>query len=184
MQKPPKIHLDEIDRSILSALQRNGKISNVQLAGKVGLSESACLRRVKLLEESGIIDRYVLLLDQNLVGFPGNVFVRITLQGQQQDKLEAFEQAVAGIEEVMECFLMSGDADYILRVICRDSDDYKRVHAAITKLPGVERVHSSFASTDSVKPDFLRTPRKGSLASAIKILRPHLLHSVTERRPG
>lgn len=145
MQKPQEARIDEIDRSILKALQRNGKLSNVQLAQKIGLSESACLRRVKLLEENGIIDRYILLVDQNAIGMPGTVFVRITLDGQQQSKLEAFEARIVNIEEVMECYLMSGDSDYILRIVCRDNDDYKRIHDRLTNLPGVQRVHSSFA---------------------------------------
>ncbi|MDJ0622933.1 MAG: Lrp/AsnC family transcriptional regulator [Desulfocapsaceae bacterium] len=145
MQKAQDHRLDEIDCSILSALQQNGKLSNVQLAKKVGLSESACLRRVKMLEDSGIIDRYILLVDQKAVGIPGTVFVRITLDGQQQSKLEAFESRVVNIEEVMECYLMSGDADYILRIICRDNEDYKKVHTKLTNLPGVQRVHSSFS---------------------------------------
>ncbi|MBM9606620.1 Lrp/AsnC family transcriptional regulator [Desulfopila inferna] len=151
MQKPQKTSIDEIDRSILSALQHNGKLSNVQLAQKVGLSESACLRRVRMLEESGIIDRYVLLVDQATVGIPGNVFVRVTLEGQQQEKLEAFERNVANISEVMECYLMSGDADYILRVICRNNDDYKNVHSRLTSLPGVRRINSSFALRTVIK---------------------------------
>jgi DNA-binding Lrp family transcriptional regulator len=151
MQKPPKTRIDEIDKSILSALQRNGKLSNVQLAQKVGLSESACLRRVRMLEESGVIDRYVLLVDQCAVGIPGNVFVRVTLEGQQQDRLRAFEQNVVNIDEVMECYLMSGDADYVLRVICKDNDDYKKVHNKLTNLPGVQRVHSSFALRTVIK---------------------------------
>lgn len=145
MQKSQKKRIDEIDKAILAALQRNGKLSNVQLAKKVGLSESACLRRVKMLEDSGIIDRYVLLIDQSTVGIPGNVFVRVTLEGQQQEMLQAFERNVVNIEEVMECYLLSGDADYMLRVICQDNDDYKRIHARLTNLPGVHRVNSSFA---------------------------------------
>ncbi len=145
MQKPPRPRIDRIDRAILLELQRDGKISNVVLAKKVGLSESACLRRVKTLEESGIIDHYAMLLDQSKLGIAGTVFVRVTLEGQQQEMLSAFEGNVVNIEEVMECYLMSGDADYILRVICTDNDDYKRVHNKITNLPGVQRVHSSFA---------------------------------------
>ena len=86
----PKIEVDIIDRSILKKLQENGRLSNVQLAAEVGLSESACLRRVKLLEENGIIDRYVMLINQVAIGKPGNVFVRVTLDGQQREKLSAF----------------------------------------------------------------------------------------------
>ena len=140
-----KIEIDDIDRSILNKLQKNGRLSNVQLAAEVGLSESACLRRVKLLEESGIIDRYVMLINQSAIGKPGNVFVRVTLEGQQREILAAFEAEVRKVAEVMECYLMSGDFDYLLRVITRDNDDYVRVHNKLTSLPGVLRVQSSFA---------------------------------------
>ena len=141
----PNISLDTIDRSILSKLQKNGRLSNVQLADEVGLSESACLRRVRILEESGIIDRYVMLINQSAIGKPGNVFVRVTLDGQQREKLAAFETEISRVSEVMECYLMSGDFDYLLRVITRDNEDYVRVHNKLTSLPGVMRVQSSFA---------------------------------------
>ena len=137
--------IDNIDRSILNKLQKNGRLSNVQLAAEVGLSESACLRRVKLLEDSGIIDRYVMLINQGAIGKPGNVFVRVTLDGQQREKLAAFEAEISKVAEVMECYLMSGDFDYLLRVITRDNDDYVRVHNKLTSLSGVMRVQSSFA---------------------------------------
>lgn len=137
--------LDKIDRAILALLQQNGRLSNVQLAEQVGLSESACLRRVKVLEESGIIDRYVMLVNQGAIGKPGNVFVRVTLDGQQREKLAAFELQIAGVAEVMECYLMSGDFDYLLRVITRDNHDYVRIHNQLTSLEGVMRVQSSFA---------------------------------------
>ena len=142
---------DKIDRAILRVLQQDGRLSNVQLASRVGLSESACLRRVRLLEESGIIDRYVMLVDQAAVGKPGNVFVWVTLEGQQKEKLQQFEKAVVAVPEVMECYLMSGDFDYLLRVIIKDNSDYMRVHEKLTGLQGVMRVQSSFA---------LRTVRK------------------------
>jgi len=145
MQKIRKTRLDEIDSSILSALQRNGKLSNVELAQKVGLSESACLRRVRLLEASGVIDRYVLLVEPGAVGLAGTVFVSVTLEGQQSVKLQAFEKSVIEIEEVMECYLMSGSADYLLRIACRDNNDFIQVHSRLTNLPAVQRVHSSFA---------------------------------------
>jgi DNA-binding Lrp family transcriptional regulator len=141
----PTIDLDVIDHSILNQLQKNGRLSNVQLAAEVGLSESACLRRVKILEESGIIDRYVMLINQSAIGKPGNVFVRVSLDGQQREKLAAFEAEITKVTEVMECYLMSGDFDYLLRVITRDNDDYVRVHNKLTSLPGVMRVQSSFA---------------------------------------
>ncbi len=141
----PTIDLDAIDHSILNNLQKNGRLSNVQLAAEVGLSESACLRRVKILEESRIIDRYVMLINQSAIGKPGNVFVRVSLDGQQSEKLAAFEAEISKVSEVMECYLMSGDFDYLLRVITRDNDDYVRVHNKLTSLPGVMRVQSSFA---------------------------------------
>ena len=141
----PNMDLDAIDHSILNKLQKNGRLSNVQLADEVGLSESACLRRVKILEESGIIDRYVMLINQSAIGKPGNVFVRVTLDGQQREKLAAFEREISRVTEVMECYLMSGDFDYLLRVISRDNEDYVRVHNKLTSLPGVMRVQSSFA---------------------------------------
>ena len=137
--------LDGIDRAILTELQRDGRLSNVQLAELVGLSESACLRRVRMLEQSGIIDRYVMLVDQGAVGKPGNVFVRVTLDGQQREKLASFEETIGSVPEVMECYLMSGDVDYLLRVIVKDTDDYLRLHNKLTGLPGVLRVQSSFA---------------------------------------
>ena len=143
--------IDKIDRTILKLLQKDGRLSNVELADRVGLSESACLRRVRMLEQSGIIDRYVMLIDQAAIGKPGNVFVRVTLEGQQKEKLQEFEKAVVAVPEVMECYLMSGDFDYLLRVITKDNSDYVRVHEKLTGLPGVLRIQSSFA---------LRTVRK------------------------
>ena len=137
--------VDKIDRAILTELQRDGRLSNVQLADLVGLSESACLRRVRMLEQSGIIDRYVMLVDQSAIGKPGNVFVRVTLDGQQRENLASFEEAIGSVPEVMECYLMSGDVDYLLRVIVKDTDDYLRLHNKLTGLPGVLRVQSSFA---------------------------------------
>ena len=137
--------IDAIDRSILKKLQENGRLSNVQLAAEVGLSESACLRRVKLLEDSGIIDRYVMLINQQAIGKPDNVFVMVTLEGQQREKLGEFEKEVSKVPEVMECYLMAGEFDYLLRVISRDKTDYGRVHNKLTSLPGVMRVQSSFS---------------------------------------
>ncbi len=141
----PNMNLDAIDCSILNKLQNNGRLSNVQLAEEVGLSESACLRRVKILEESGIIDRYVMLINQSAIGKPDNVFVMVSLDGQQSEKLAAFEAEISKVAEVMECYLMSGAFDYLLRVITRDNADYVRVHNKLTSLSGVLRVQSSFA---------------------------------------
>jgi DNA-binding Lrp family transcriptional regulator len=140
-----KNSIDTIDQRILSALQKDGRLTYVQLADKVGLSESACLRRVRLLEKNGIIDQYVMLIDQMSIGKPGNVFVRVTLEGQQQEKLQHFEREIIQVKEVMECYLMSGDSDFLLRIIISDNDDYMRIHNRLTSIPGVLRVQSSFA---------------------------------------
>jgi Lrp/AsnC family leucine-responsive transcriptional regulator len=138
--------LDRYDKSILEALQRNGRISNVHLANLVSLSESACLRRVRALEESGMIERYAALVSQSRVGLPGDVFVHIGLHREEQSELAAFEEAVRNIPEVMECHLMTGEFDYLLRVVVRDMADFERIHKeALTRLPGVARVNSSVA---------------------------------------
>ncbi len=136
--------VDKYDKKILEALQKDGRISNVQLAGLVSLSESACLRRVRALEESGIIDRYAALVSQPKVGLSGNVFVHIGLQREEESELAAFEDAVRNIPEVMECYLMTGEFDYLLRVVVSDMADFERLHRdALTRLPGVARVNSS-----------------------------------------
>lgn len=148
---PRKYQIDAIDQRILSALQKDGRLTFVQLAEKVKLSESACLRRVRLLEQNGIIDKYVMLIDQAAIGKPGNVFVRVTLEGQQQEKLQHFETEIVKVKEVMECYLMSGDSDFLLRVIVRDNNDYMQLHNQLTSIPGVLRVQSSFALKTVVK---------------------------------
>ncbi len=136
--------LDRYDKLILEALQNDGRISNVQLAQHVSLSESACLRRVRALEESGMIDRYAALVSQREVGLPGNVFVHIGLHREEESELAAFEEAVRNIPEVMECYLMTGEFDYLLRVVVSDMADFERLHRdSLTRLPGVARVNSS-----------------------------------------
>lgn len=153
---------DRIDQKILTALQQDGRMTNQALAEYARLSESACLRRVRRLEQSGLISRYVALLDQPRAGFPDDVFVRITLTSQQQKDLRAFEAAAALLPEVMECHLMSGDSDYLLRVIVADARDYERLHSQhLTRLPGVDRVHSSFALRTVVRRTELPVSRLG-----------------------
>jgi len=138
--------LDRYDRLILEALQEDGRMSNVQLAHRVSLSESATLRRVRALEESGMISRYAALLNQRNVGLPGNVFVQIGLHREEESELAAFEEAVRAIPEVMECYLMTGEFDYLLRVVVADMADFERIHKeGLTRLPGVARVNSSVA---------------------------------------
>lgn len=141
-----RMNLDRLDRAILQILQTDGRIANTDLAQRVNLSESACLRRVRALEQSGLIERYAAILNQQIAGLPVNVFVNITLDRQDEADLRKFEEAVRKIPEVMECYLMTGDYDYTLRVVVSDTADFERVHSKhLTRLPGVARVHSSFA---------------------------------------
>ncbi|MEQ8662180.1 MAG: Lrp/AsnC family transcriptional regulator [Gammaproteobacteria bacterium] len=139
------IKIDATDRAILDALQQDGRMTNVDLAARVHLSESACLRRVRLLEDNGVIERYTMLVSPAAVGINGNVFAEITLTSQKQEELDAFEAAVRAVPEVMECYLVTGEYDYLLRVVARDTVDYERVHHEhLTRLPGVARVKTSF----------------------------------------
>ena len=138
--------LDRFDRAILQTLQLDGRISNSSLAERVSLSESACLRRVRALEASGLIEGYTARINQQRAGCPVNVFVNITLDRQDEVDLRKFEDAVRKLPEVMECYLMTGDYDYTLRVVVADTADYERVHSKhLTRMPGVARIHSSFA---------------------------------------
>ncbi len=144
--------LDRLDRKILDVLQKDGRIANADLADVVGLSASACLRRVRALEEAGVIENYVALLDQRKLGRRMDVFVEISLTGQSKETLESFERAVARSDEIMECFLMAGDADYILRLTAADPIDFERIHRDhLSQLPGVLRMKSSFAIRPIVK---------------------------------
>jgi len=138
--------IDRFDRAILNALQKDGRISNVDLAGLVNLSESACLRRVRRLEDKGFIEKYTALLNQRQADLSGNVFVHIALNREEQSELAAFEAAVQNLPEVMECYLMTGEFDYLLRIVVSDMADFERVHKeSLTRLPGVARVNSSVA---------------------------------------
>ena len=138
--------MDSFDRAILDVLQREGRVTNVQLANRVHLSESTCLRRVRILEKAGLIERYTAVVNQQKAGFPGNVFVSITLQRQDQADLQTFEEAVREVPEVIECYLMTGEFDYLVRVVVSDAADFERIHSQhLTRLPGVARVQSSFA---------------------------------------
>ncbi|WP_210414181.1 Lrp/AsnC family transcriptional regulator [Luteithermobacter gelatinilyticus] len=138
--------LDKIDHAILDELQKNGRISNADLADRVGLSQSACLRRVKALEEHHVIKGYSTIVDQSAAGLPDNVFVQITVEKQTKEKLAEFERKVRECPQIMECYLMSGDADYLLRVIVADASDYERLHMdVLTALPGVSQIKSNFS---------------------------------------
>jgi len=140
------MNIDKFDRAILNHLQADGRMSNVDLANAVSLSESACLRRVRSLEEDGLIEGYVALLNQSKAGLSGDVFVHIGLHREEQSELAAFESAVQSIPEVMECYLMTGEFDYLLRVVVKNMADFERLHKeSLTRLPGVARVNSSVA---------------------------------------
>ena len=138
--------VDQIDRRILNVLQRSGRISNADLADEVNLSASACHRRVQRLEKDGFIKNYVALLDPRKIQVPTTVFVEITLSAQADEVLESFEKAVARIPDVLECHLMAGTADYILKVVAENTEDFARIHRQyLTRLPGVAQMQSSFA---------------------------------------
>lgn len=138
--------LDGTDVRILSALQSDGRITNQDLADQVNLSPSACLRRVRRLEDDGVIDGYSARLNPKSVGRSSNIFIEITLSGQSEAALEAFEQAIAQVPDVMECYLMAGQADYLVRVAVSSAEDYERVHKMyLSRLPGVARIRSIFA---------------------------------------
>ncbi|MEQ8434934.1 MAG: Lrp/AsnC family transcriptional regulator [Oceanicaulis sp.] len=138
--------LDPVDAAILALLQQEGRLSNSDLSERVGLSASACHRRVKALEASGLIRGYVALLDAEKLGRGLTVIVLATLENQRRETLEAFELAVAGIEEVMECHLTTGAEDYLLRLQVRDARDYERVHRLrLSGLPGLARLVSNIA---------------------------------------
>lgn len=140
------MNLDTTDRAILAALGSEGRMSNVALADRVHLSPSACLRRVRRLEESGVIDRYAAVIAPAKIGKPTSVFVDISLSSQAEDLLDAFEAAVTEVPGVMSCHLMAGDADYVVQILCADVADYERIHRSyLSRLPGVTRLRSSFA---------------------------------------
>lgn len=144
--------LDPTDRRILNVLQRDGRISNADLAEEVNLSASACHRRVQRLEAEGYIDRYVALLDTRKLGRATTVYVEITLQGQADELLDAFEREVARVPHVLECHLMAGSADYLIKVVAQDTEDFARIHRQyLSRLPGVAQMQSSFSLRTVVK---------------------------------
>lgn len=140
------MRIDPADRKILAALQADGRVSIADLSGAVGLSPSACLRRVRALEEVGIISRYVAVLDQRKAGLPVSVFVSIKLERQREDALDAFAAAIRHWPEVLECYLMTGARDYLLRVVVADLDAYERfLKQKLTRVEGIASIESSFA---------------------------------------
>lgn len=138
--------LDAIDRNILRLLRLDARVSNASLASEVGLSPSACLRRIKLMEQAGVIRGYTALVDTSQAETAIAVIINITLERQTEDHLDRFEAAVRKHPEIRECFLMTGGSDYLLRVEVANPGDFERIHKEIlSTLPGVLRIHSSFS---------------------------------------
>ncbi|MBN2740161.1 MAG: Lrp/AsnC family transcriptional regulator [Rhodobacteraceae bacterium] len=138
--------LDATDRRLLTVLQKSGRISNADLSERVNLSPSACHRRVQRLEEEGYIREYVALLDARKMGRTTVIYVEIKLSGQADEILAAFEREVQKVPEVLECHLMAGAADYLLKVVAKDAEDFARLHRAkLACLPGVMQIQSSFS---------------------------------------
>jgi DNA-binding Lrp family transcriptional regulator len=138
--------LDATDWKILGRLQDDARVSNVELAKAVHLSPSPCLSRVRALEEAGVIGRYVTLLDPLKIGLQVSVFIQVSLEKQMRNALDTFESSVLARDEVMECYLMTGDADYLLRVIVPDVQSIERfIVDYLAKIPGVSSIKSSFA---------------------------------------
>ncbi|HYZ63537.1 MAG TPA: Lrp/AsnC family transcriptional regulator [Acetobacteraceae bacterium] len=140
------MRLDRIDHAILDHLQRQGRATSAEVAEVAGLSPSPAHRRQRLLEQGGIIRGYVALLDQDRVGLPVNVFVSVRLTEQTEEMLAQFERGVAGLPEVMECYMMSGASDYLLRVVAPDLGAYEAfLRTKLARMPGVRGVESAFA---------------------------------------
>lgn len=148
------IKLDKIDKHILQVLQRDGKIQNIELAKEVGLSPSPCLRRVRLLEESGVIKRYVAVLDGDKVEAGLSLFARIWFKAQNADTIEEFVQAIKVLPEVVECHLMAGECDALIRVVTKDLATYRRFHADyLTQIPSIQSIKTE-VPMETVKVSF------------------------------
>lgn len=142
----PQSELDRLDRRILDQIQQDARISNAELAERIGLSPSPCWRRVKDLEAKGVIRKYVTLVAPDAIGLPVNVFINVTLEKQVERRLEQFEAAVLKRPEVMECYLMTGEFDYLLRVVVPNVESYQRfLLDHLTRIPGIASIKSSFA---------------------------------------
>ncbi|WP_442582874.1 Lrp/AsnC family transcriptional regulator [Mesorhizobium sp. ASY16-5R] len=138
--------LDDIDRKIIAAIQGDGKITTQELADRVGLSASPCARRVRLLEQAGIIKGYTAVIDQKKAGVPISAFASIKLERQREEDLDRFSQAVTRWPEVLDCYLMTGQRDYLLRIVVRDLDAYEEfLKDKLTRLDNVASIESSFA---------------------------------------
>jgi len=145
MAQENPVSLDDFDHKILVELERDGAMTAAVLAERVGLSPSACHRRVKALEAAGVIEGYAAILSEKAMGRSATVFVAVTLEDQRRETMAKFERAVAQCREVQDCHLMSGESDYLLRIVIRDDDRYERIHQdTLSRLPGVRRLVSNF----------------------------------------
>ena len=155
--------LNSIDYRIIEELQQDGGLSNVELARRVHLSPSPCLARVKALEAAGVIRRYVALMDPQSLGLGLNVFINISLKAQSKEALAVFEQRIAEHDEVMECYLMTGDSDYLIRVAVNDIAALERfILEQLTPIPGIEKIRSSFTLKQVRYKTALPTPGRSS----------------------
>jgi Lrp/AsnC family leucine-responsive transcriptional regulator len=138
--------LDRIDRRILEEIQVDGSISNLELSERVGLSPSPCARRIKILQETGIINRQITLLDQDKLGLPISIYVMVCLENQESARLENFDRSVSAWPEVLECSLITGsDADYLLKVVMPDMDYYQRfLLKKLNRIDGIRSIKTSF----------------------------------------
>ena len=150
MKTVSAVQLDAIDRKMLRVLQQDGRITNADLARQVALSESACLRRLRALESAGVIGRYAAMINERAVGLPISVFVTVTLASQSEAALTAFEAAVAAVPEVMECYLMTGGSDYLLRLVVPNVDIYDAVYKQLISRLDFTDI-TSFISMEELK---------------------------------
>jgi DNA-binding Lrp family transcriptional regulator len=140
------MQMDQFDRKIIAALAEDGRLPTVDLANRVGLSASACTRRVQNLEAAGIITGYRAIINPHAIGLGITAFVEITLERQNDDTLRAFESGLAACPNVLSCHLMSGSSDYLVQIVARDLPDFERLHANVLgHLPGVARIESKFS---------------------------------------
>ena len=154
------MNIDPTDRKILAALQDDGRMSIQALSKAVGLSPSPCLRRVRILEDEGVIRRYVAMVDQRAVGLPVSVFASVRLERQREEELDRFASAVSQWPEVVECYLMTGRQDYLLRIVVPDLDAYEAfLKEKLTRLDGVDSIESSFALSQVKYTNVLPLPR-------------------------
>ena len=145
MAQETPAQLDDFDQKILIELERDGVLTAAALAERIGLSASACHRRVKALEAAGVIEGYAAILSEKALGRSATVFVAVTLEDQRRETMAKFERAVALCREVQDCHLMTGESDYLLRIVIADDDRYQRIHQdTLSRLPGVRRLVSNF----------------------------------------